>query len=75
MYRHCAFLDGRPIRRVKGTSVYGCTNPLCLWTTCILSYYPSEVKDAASACPFFRVKSVMNSLNTEKEDDDGQVYT
>lgn len=75
MYRHCAFLDNGPLKRVRGISVYGCTNPLSLWTTCILSYYPGEVKDAASACPFFRAESVINSFDTGKEDGDDQVYT
>lgn len=76
MYRRCAFLANGPSKRVRGTSVYGCINPLGLRiTTCILSYCPSEVKDAASACPFFRAESVINSFDTEKEDDDGQVYT
>lgn len=59
--RRCVFLgDETAVRSPRGHIIYvyrcRCNHPLCPWTC------PSK-----GICSFFRIKSVMNSFDMEKE--------
>lgn len=79
-YKHCAFLsDNTTLRPVHGSLdlVHRCTSPECVWGICYPSHpnHPAKRKHIGDICPYFRIKSVMNSFGMRKEDGNGQMRT
>lgn len=72
-YKHCAFFsDSMVARMVRGAffCVHRCTNPGCIGGACYPSHpsHPDKGKFIGDICPLFRIRSVMNSFDTEKKD-------
>lgn len=72
-YKHCAFLgDATYTRTPQGRTVYvyQCTNPEYPCSVCLPSLLHRATKHINHTCPFFRIKSVINSFGARKENGD-----